>query len=109
MAPGSLLKNNMANDVLPNLEHLQISESPTTSQLLQAFHTHLQTFHIFKKATRLFFFGIKTESQTISIKTTTNLTMFPNINFQKYQLSKTEIFHNLVGVLLIYVSFRKDF
>lgn len=36
--------------------------------------------------------------------------MFPNINFQKYQLSKTEIWnHNLVGVLLIFVSFRKDF
>ena len=69
MAPGSLLKNNMANDVLPNLEHLQISESPTTSQLLQAFHKRLQLSTSSKRQQGCFFVGLKTQSQTISIKT----------------------------------------
>lgn len=72
--------------------------------------TNVSNFpHLQKGNKVVFLLGIKTQSQTISIKTTTNLTMFPNINFLKYQLSKTEIFHNLVGVLLIYVRFRKDF
>lgn len=79
---------------------------PTSASISQT----SPTFHIFKKATRLFFCWTKnTITNHLNQNTTTNLTKFPNINFPKIStFQNRENFQNLVGVLLKTRGFRND-